>query len=121
MQLTNFSYLLVSTLSLPINYISRICFPSNDTALFYNLQLVNHNIACEVIERMKADITEFFNLPLETKKAFSQLPGNLEGYGQLFVISEDQKLDWADMLYLNTQPLNIRSINLWPSQPLTFR
>ncbi|CAL9125214.1 unnamed protein product [Musa textilis] len=73
------------------------------------------------MEKMKADIVEFFKLPLEEKKAFAQLPNNLEGYGQAFVVSDDQKLDWADMMYLITRPLQSRNIDLWPSQPLTFR
>lgn len=84
-------------------------------------QLINHNIPSEVVERMKVDVTEFFRLPLEEKKAFSQLPGNLEGYGQLFVVSDEQKLDWADLLYLNTQPVRKRSMIFWPTQPPTFR
>ncbi|ONK56380.1 uncharacterized protein A4U43_C10F7870 [Asparagus officinalis] len=84
-------------------------------------QLINHNIPYEVIEKVKVDVTKFFKLPLEEKKACRQLPGNLEGYGQLFVMSEDQKLDWADILYLNTQPVKQRNMSFWPSQPLTFR
>lgn len=84
-------------------------------------QLMNHNIPHELIERVKVDITEFFKLPLETKKEFSQLPGKLEGYGQLFVFSKDQKLDWGDMMYFRTQPLLQRSKDLWPTHPHTFR
>ncbi|XP_010919592.2 S-norcoclaurine synthase 1 [Elaeis guineensis] len=84
-------------------------------------QLINHNIPNELIERMKVVIEEFFKLPLEVKEQFAQLPGSLEGYGQLFVISKDQKLDWADILYFNTQPLNQRNTRLWPTQPPTFR
>jgi isopenicillin N synthase-like dioxygenase len=42
----------------------------------------------EVIRNLRENIAEFFNLPLETKKAYSQLPNSLEGYGQAFVVSE---------------------------------
>ncbi|CAL9204551.1 unnamed protein product [Musa hybrid cultivar] len=84
-------------------------------------QLINHGVPDRVMENMKADIVEFFKLPLEEKKAFAQLPNSLEGYGQAFVVSDDQKLDWADMLYLITRPLHSRNIDLWPAQPLTFR
>ncbi|CAD5195358.1 unnamed protein product [Musa acuminata subsp. malaccensis] len=73
------------------------------------------------MEKMKADIVEVFKLPLEEKKAFAQLPNSLEGYGQAFVVSDDQELDWADMLYLVTRPLQSRNIDLWPAQPPTFR
>ncbi|URD81779.1 S-norcoclaurine synthase 1 [Musa troglodytarum] len=84
-------------------------------------QLINHGVPDQAMEKMKADIVEFFKLPLEEKKAFAQLPNSLEGYGQAFVVSDDQKLDWADMMYLITRPLQSRNVDLWPSQPLTFR
>ncbi|KAJ8511664.1 hypothetical protein OPV22_002098 [Ensete ventricosum] len=84
-------------------------------------QLINHGVPDDAMEKMKADIVEFFKLPLEEKKAFAQLPNSLEGYGQAFVVSDDQKLDWADMLYLITRPHQSRNIDLWPAQPLTFR
>ncbi|CAL9204529.1 unnamed protein product [Musa hybrid cultivar] len=84
-------------------------------------QLINHGVPDQAMENMKADIVEFFKLPLEEKKAFAQLPNSLEGYGQAFVMSDDQKLDWADMLSLITRPLHSRNSDLWPAQPLTFR
>lgn len=74
----------------------------------------------KVIETMKADIEEFFLLPLEEKKAYSQLPGSIEGYGQAFVISEEQELDWADMFFLATHPVTFRSMKFWPINPPTF-
>ncbi|KAG1362160.1 S-norcoclaurine synthase 1 [Cocos nucifera] len=84
-------------------------------------QLINHGVPDEAIKRMKEDITEFFKLPLEAKKAFAQLPNNLEGYGQAFVVSEDQKLDWADMIYLISRPLHSRNMRFWPTHPPTLR
>ncbi|CAD5195354.1 2-oxoglutarate-dependent dioxygenase 11-like [Musa acuminata AAA Group] len=84
-------------------------------------QLINHGVPDQAMEKMKADIVEFFKLPLEQKKAFAQLPNSLEGYGQIFVVSDDQELDWADIMYLITRPLQSRNIDLWPAQPLTFR
>ncbi|GJN07834.1 hypothetical protein PR202_ga25700 [Eleusine coracana subsp. coracana] len=54
----------------------------------------------EVTGNLTKDVAEFFKQPLEAKKAYSQLPSSLEGYGQGFVVSEDQKLEWADMMYL---------------------
>ncbi|CAM0871247.1 unnamed protein product [Alopecurus aequalis] len=70
---------------------------------------------------MKANIQQFFQLPAETKKQFAQERGQLEGYGQLFVVSEDQKLDWADMLFLYTRPPEDRKMRFWPDQPANFR
>jgi hypothetical protein len=55
------------------------------------------------------------------KNAYAQRPGDLQGYGQAFVQSNDQKLDWADMFVLYTQPIQARDMSYWPSQPHTFR
>ncbi|VAI11382.1 unnamed protein product [Triticum turgidum subsp. durum] len=84
-------------------------------------QLINHSVPDDVVEGMKASIQQFFQLPMETKKQFAMERGQLEGYGQLFVFSEDQKLDWADILYLYTQPHESRNTKLWPDQPANFR
>lgn len=83
-------------------------------------QLINHGVPDDVIEALKANVQGFFGLPAETKKQVAQERGQLEGYGQLFVVSEDQKLDWADILYLNTQPPQHRSMRFWPDEPDTF-
>lgn len=83
--------------------------------------MINHGVSTELVERMKSDIVGFFNLPLETKRQFAQQPGQLEGYGQLFVVSEEQKLDWGDVLYLNTLPIDSRNLRFWPDVPSSFR
>ena len=70
---------------------------------------------------MKVEIQEFFNLSLEEKNRFFQEPGDVEGYGQAFVVSEEQKLDWADMFYLITLPTQLRKPHLFPKLPLSFR
>ncbi|KAM0905788.1 hypothetical protein ACQ4PT_017162 [Festuca glaucescens] len=75
----------------------------------------------DVVEGMKANIQQFFQFPAEVKKQFTQERGQLEGYGQLFVVSEDQKHDWADMLYLYTQPPEDRNLRFWPDQPANFK
>ncbi|KAF3340472.1 S-norcoclaurine synthase 1-like protein [Carex littledalei] len=84
-------------------------------------QLVNHGVPEKVIEEMKDNIKGFFGLPLEEREEVAQLPGDLEGYGQAFIFSEEQKLDWADMLYLFTQPPHFRNFKHWPPQPPSFR
>ncbi|CAM0871243.1 unnamed protein product [Alopecurus aequalis] len=84
-------------------------------------QLINHSVPYDVVEGMKANIQKFFQLPAETKKQFAQERGQLEGYGQLFVVSEDQKLDWADMLFLYAQPPEDRNMRFWPDKPANFR
>ncbi|KAF7025155.1 hypothetical protein CFC21_037383 [Triticum aestivum] len=84
-------------------------------------QVVNHGIPEEILEEMKRNVMEFFALPLAEKAALAQEPGGVEGYGQAFVVSEEQTLDWADMLFLLTQPPSYRDLHLWPSRPSTFK
>lgn len=67
-------------------------------------------------------VQEFFNLPIEEKKKkFWQTPENMQGFGQLFVVSEEQKLEWADLFYINTFPIDKRHPHLIPSIPQPFR
>lgn len=84
-------------------------------------QLINHGVPEEVIEKMKIDTEEFFKLPLEKKKAYAQQQNSVEGYGQAFVVSEEQKLDWADMLFLSARPVSMRKMRFWPTYPTSFR
>nr|XP_020180287.1 2-oxoglutarate-dependent dioxygenase 11-like [Aegilops tauschii subsp. strangulata] len=84
-------------------------------------QVVNHGIPDEVIMGMKHDIQKFFQLPLDVKNAYAQRQGDLQGYGQAFVVSDDQKLEWGDMFALFAQPPEARDMSYWPCEPHTFR
>ncbi|CAL5188623.1 unnamed protein product [Lathyrus oleraceus] len=85
-------------------------------------QLINHGVNTSLVENMKIDVEQFFNLPMEEKKKkFSQTPNDIQGFGQLFVVSDEQKLDWADMFYINTLPLDSRHPDLIPNIPEPFR
>ncbi|CAI0466192.1 unnamed protein product [Linum tenue] len=84
-------------------------------------QLVNHGVSSTVVDNMKTQVQEFFNLPMEEKQKFWQSPGEVEGFGQSFVVSEEQKLDWADLFFLVTQPPQLRKPHLLPKLPLPFR
>ncbi|KAF2305382.1 hypothetical protein GH714_004543 [Hevea brasiliensis] len=61
-----------------------------------------------LVKKMKKEIQEFFNLPMEEKKKYWQQEGDMEGFGQAFVVSEEQKLDWGDMFYMLTLPARLR-------------
>lgn len=89
--------------------------------IFMMKQLINHGVEEEVIEKMKKSVQEFFDLPLEEKNAFAQPQNDIEGYGQAFVVSQDQKLDWGDMLFLRPLPSSQRKMRLWPEKPASFR
>ncbi|XP_057819930.1 oxoglutarate-dependent flavonoid 7-O-demethylase 1 [Cryptomeria japonica] len=82
-------------------------------------QAVNHGIPVSLMERMKGIVREFIQLPLEEKLKYKTQ--EIEGYGQSFVASDDQILDWADMMYLTTLPPENRKMNFWPTKPADFR
>ncbi|XP_044964655.1 2-oxoglutarate-dependent dioxygenase 11-like [Hordeum vulgare subsp. vulgare] len=84
-------------------------------------QVVNHGIPDEVIMGMKHDTQKFFQLPIDVKNVYAQRQGDLQGYGQAFVVSDDQKLEWADMFALFAQPPEARDMSYWPCEPNTFR
>ncbi|KAJ1399939.1 Oxoglutarate/iron-dependent dioxygenase [Sesbania bispinosa] len=84
-------------------------------------QLINHGVSTSLLENVKAGAKKFFNLPMEEKKKFGQKEGDVEGYGQAFVVSDEQKLDWADMFFMFTLPPHKRKPHLLPSIPLPFR
>ncbi|XP_073300620.1 oxoglutarate-dependent flavonoid 7-O-demethylase 1-like isoform X2 [Primulina huaijiensis] len=84
-------------------------------------QLINHGVRSGVVKNMKMEVQNFFGMPIEEKKKFYQEEGDVEGYGQAFVVSEDQKLDWADMFYIVTSPTYLRKNHLIPKLPHTFR
>ncbi|KAH9302905.1 hypothetical protein KI387_014488, partial [Taxus chinensis] len=46
--------------------------------------------------------------------------GFFQGYGHGFIFSDDQKLDWCDMMALATMPKSIRKQNVWQDRPLLF-
>ncbi|XP_061344650.1 protein SRG1-like isoform X2 [Gastrolobium bilobum] len=84
-------------------------------------QLVNHDVSTSLVEKVKLGIQDFFNLPMSEKKKFWQTSQHMEGFGQAFVLSEDQILDWADMFYMTTLPKHSRMPHLFPQLPLPFR
>ncbi|MCL7048163.1 hypothetical protein MKW94_014932 [Papaver nudicaule] len=84
-------------------------------------QVVNHGVDICLVEKVKSEIESFFNLPMDEKKKFWQEEGDLQGFGQAFVQSEDQKLDWADIFVLTTLPRHMRNPRLFPKLPLPLR
>ncbi|CAK9179612.1 unnamed protein product [Ilex paraguariensis] len=84
-------------------------------------QLINHGVSSSLVDKVKFEIQKLFNLPAEEKKQFAQKQGDLDGFGQAFVVSEDQKLDWGDMFYMYTLPTYLRKPHLFPNLPAAFR
>ncbi|KAJ0810073.1 putative codeine 3-O-demethylase [Helianthus annuus] len=84
-------------------------------------QVINHGISESILEDFKTEVLNMFNLPMEEKLKLWQEEDNHEGFGQLFVVSEDQKLDWSDMFYITTLPHDLRQSQLFQKLPLTLR
>lgn len=83
--------------------------------------MVNHGVSCALLEKVKLHTEEFFDLPMEEKMKFWQKAGELEGFGQHFVASEEQKLEWADLFYVVTLPTHLRKPHLFSNFPPSFR
>ncbi|KAK2383924.1 protein SRG1 [Trifolium repens] len=84
-------------------------------------QLVNHGVSTSLVENMKRSTKTLFELSMEEKKKLWQTEGDLEGFGQAFIISEEQKLEWGDAFFLNTLPPHRRKPHIYNQIPQTFR
>lgn len=98
--------------------LSKLDFACKEWGFF---QLVSHGVRSSLLEKVKTEIQDFFNLPMEEKKKYWQYPGEIEGFGQAFVVSEEQDLDWGDLFFMNTLPHHFRKPHLFPNLPLPFR
>lgn len=67
-----------------------------------------------MLREMKRAVAAFFGLPLQEKREYAMAENDIEGYGQVYIISEEQKLDWVDMMFLMTLPLKHRRFKYWP-------
>ena len=86
-----------------------------------SLQLVNHGVSTSLVENMKTGAKKLFELPIEEKKKLWQREGDLEGFGQAFVLSDQQKLEWADAFLLTTLPSHLRKPHLFNQIPHPLR
>ncbi|XP_028767016.1 protein SRG1-like [Neltuma alba] len=84
-------------------------------------QVINHGVREDLVEKMKKGVKELFDLPMEEKNKLWQKAGEMEGFGQMFEVSEQQKLNWVDVFYVFTLPSHLRNTRLFPNIPLPFR
>ncbi|XP_073056113.1 protopine O-dealkylase-like [Primulina eburnea] len=84
-------------------------------------QLVNHGVDCSLVEKLKHEIQEFYKLPVEERLSYKVRDGDFEGYGNTIISSEGHKVDWADRLYIITNPVNRRKSHLFPRLPSPLR
>ncbi|KAG0550548.1 hypothetical protein BDA96_01G347700 [Sorghum bicolor] len=84
-------------------------------------QLTNHGVDDEVVQRMKDSTVQFFSLPLESKAKVAVRGNGFEGFGHHYSRASSGKLDWAESMILVTQPVHDRNMEMWPTNPPTFR
>ncbi|CAK7357435.1 unnamed protein product [Dovyalis caffra] len=81
-------------------------------------QLVNHGVSSSLMDKLKHEIEEFYNLPLEEKMKYMVRPDDLEGYGKARL---EEKLDWEDRFAMITNPIQNRKPHLFPELPPSLR
>ncbi|KAG5622238.1 hypothetical protein H5410_007456 [Solanum commersonii] len=59
-------------------------------------QVKSHGVTPPLLEEFKREVIELFKLPIEEKKKLWQQEDSLEGFGNAFVVSEQQMLDWRN-------------------------
>ncbi|KAF3607481.1 hypothetical protein DY000_02045600 [Brassica cretica] len=97
---------------------------TDDSGLIPNIPIIDMKRLCSSVAKdsgSELETHDLFNLPMEEKKKLWQQPDEMEGFGQAFVLSEDQKLDWADIFFFTMQPAQLRKPHLFPKLPLPFR
>ena len=85
------------------------------------IQVINHGLADSFLDKVHEISKQFFALPAEEKLKYARTVDDIYGYGNDSVLSDKQKLDWTDRLYLNVFPEAIRNLKLWPQKPECFR
>ncbi|TXG71762.1 hypothetical protein EZV62_000341 [Acer yangbiense] len=83
-------------------------------------QVVNPGIDLGLLESIEKVAKDFFMLPLEEKQKYPMDMEAIQGYGQAFVFSENQKIDWCNMFALGFEPDFMKRPELWPSKPVDF-
>ncbi|KAK1264770.1 Protein SRG1 [Acorus gramineus] len=84
-------------------------------------QIINHGVTEELLQKTKEAANGFFELPLEEKNKYDMSPDDIQGYGHAYVVSEEQKLDWSDILALLIYPERFRKPKFWPTTSANFK
>ncbi|KAL0813571.1 hypothetical protein Bca101_070014 [Brassica carinata] len=87
--------------NIPIIDMKRLC---SSAAKDSDSELVNHGIDLTFLDKTKLETHDLFNLPMEEKKKLWQQPDKMEGFGQAFVLSEDQKCNLLNYASLTCSP-----------------
>lgn len=86
------------------------------------VQVINHGIERDVINKMMDVSKRFFELPLEEReKLMSSDMFTPVRYGTSFNQNKDGVFCWRDFLKLSCHLLSPNLLSLWPSSPVDFR
>ena len=80
---------------------------------------MNRGVPHSLIDDITRIGKEFFQLLAEENEKYAVR--DYEGYGKIFIVFEEQKLDWGDLLGLIISPLPSRNLSVWPSVSSYFR
>jgi non-haem dioxygenase in morphine synthesis N-terminal len=84
-------------------------------------QVVNHNVAPHLVQKMKDVWREFFYSPMAVKKAYANDPRTYEGYGSRIGVDKEATLDWGDYFFLYLLPESAKNLDKWPKLPPNLR
>ncbi|AES74251.1 putative codeine 3-O-demethylase [Medicago truncatula] len=120
-----------SDLHIPVVDIGKLISPSTSQQELHKLhsalsswglfQAINHGMTSLTLNKVREISKQFFELSKEEKQKYAREPNGIEGYGNDVILSENQKLDWTDRVYLKVHPEHQRNFKLFPQKPNDFR
>lgn len=86
------------------------------------MNLVNHGISEELLNRVRKVGETFFGLPIEEKEKYAnqQESGNVHGYGSKMGNVGQVELQWHDYFFHCLFPEHKRDLSIWPNTPADY-
>lgn len=84
------------------------------------MNLVNHGIPQDLLNRVKKAGEAFFALPIEHKEKFANklASGEIQGYGSK--LGSIGQLEWIDYFFHCVFPEDKRDLSFWPNTPADY-
>lgn len=86
------------------------------------MNLVNHGIPEELLDRLRKAGETFFSLPIEEKEKYAndQASGKIQGYGSKLANNASGQLEWEDYFFHLVYPEEKRDLSIWPTTPSDY-
>lgn len=86
------------------------------------MNLVNHGIPSDLLNRLKKAGQTFFALPIEEKEKYAndQVAGMIQGYGSKLANNASGQLEWEDYFFHLIFPEDKRDLSIWPKTPADY-